>query len=87
MIDISKGQILIDGLDASSIPCEDARLMFNVIPQDPLLMPGTIRFNMDPFETAKDERRYLTLPLGSEREGMKAVSAIMYFDFELEKAS
>jgi ATP-binding cassette subfamily C (CFTR/MRP) protein 1 len=49
------GQIIVDGVDLSTISCTDVRTHFNVVPQEPFLMPGTIRFNIDPFGKASDE--------------------------------
>ncbi|KAF7554083.1 hypothetical protein G7Z17_g3181 [Cylindrodendrum hubeiense] len=55
MIVTQGGQITIDGVDVSTIRCSDVRSRLNVIPQDPLLIPGTIRFNIDPFGKVSDE--------------------------------
>lgn len=55
MVETRDGYITVDGIDISTVPCTDVRSHFNVVPQDPLLMPGTIRFNIDPFGKASDE--------------------------------
>ncbi|KAI0015929.1 P-loop containing nucleoside triphosphate hydrolase protein [Xylariomycetidae sp. FL0641] len=55
MIETRQGQVIIDGIDVSSLPCTDIRRRLNVVPQDPLLLPGTVRFNVDPFGTVSDE--------------------------------
>lgn len=55
MIETQGGQINIDGVDVSTFSCTDVRSHLNVVPQDPLLMPGTIRFNIDPFDKVSDE--------------------------------
>jgi ABC-type multidrug transport system fused ATPase/permease subunit len=55
MIETRGGQIIVDGVDVSTMPCTDVRAHFNVVPQEPFLMPGTIRFNIDPFGKASDE--------------------------------
>ena len=54
-MDVQAGQIMVDGIDVSTISCEELRSRINVLPQDPFLMPGTIRFNIDPFGTSPDE--------------------------------
>jgi ATP-binding cassette, subfamily C (CFTR/MRP), member 1 len=55
MMDIVDGQITIDGVNISTLNSEQVRSSINVIPQDPFLMPGTVRFNMDPFDIASDD--------------------------------
>lgn len=55
MLDLQEGSIFIDGVNISSLSYVDVRSNVNVVPQDPFLMPGTIRFNIDPFQTVCDE--------------------------------
>ncbi|PNP47179.1 hypothetical protein THARTR1_10684 [Trichoderma harzianum] len=55
MTEIVEGSISIDGVDLSTLTCAEVRSRINVVPQDPFLMPGTIRFNMDPLNGASDE--------------------------------
>ncbi|KAJ2516993.1 hypothetical protein GGI11_003289, partial [Coemansia sp. RSA 2049] len=51
----SKGKIVLDGVDISKIGLEDLRRNVTIIPQDPVLFNGTIRFNLDPFDEHPDE--------------------------------
>lgn len=55
MMNVKSGQIKIDGIDISTLGCEDLRSRLNVVPQDPLLMPGSVRFNLDPFDTTSSD--------------------------------
>ncbi|KAK4074366.1 hypothetical protein Trihar35433_3840 [Trichoderma harzianum] len=55
MTEIVEGSISIDDVDLSTLTCAEVRSRINVVPQDPFLMPGTIRFNVDPFNGASDE--------------------------------
>lgn len=55
MVETTGGQILVDGVDLFKVSGKDVRSHLNVVPQDPFLMPGTIRFNIDPFGKASDE--------------------------------
>eukprot|EP00794_Sanderia_malayensis_P010896 gene10896-12055_t len=55
MIEASEGKIKIDGLDIADIGLQDLRSRLTIIPQDPVLFTGTIRFNLDPFNQHSDE--------------------------------
>jgi ABC-type multidrug transport system fused ATPase/permease subunit len=55
MIEIVEGSISIDGVDLSTLTCAEVRSHINVVSQDPFLLPGSIRFNVDPLNVASDE--------------------------------
>lgn len=48
-IDPTKGQIIIDGIDITTVGIQDLRSRITFIPQDATLFSGTIRENLDPF--------------------------------------
>ena len=48
------GKIRIDGVDVASIGLSKLRAAISTIPQDPVLMKGTIRYNLDPFDNRSD---------------------------------
>ncbi|CAJ0955579.1 unnamed protein product, partial [Mesorhabditis belari] len=55
MIEGDAGRIFIDGIDISTIGLHDLRKKLTIIPQEPVLFSGTIRFNLDPFDQHSDE--------------------------------
>ncbi|XP_072393683.1 ATP-binding cassette sub-family C member 4-like [Diabrotica undecimpunctata] len=55
------GEINIDGMDTKDLLLEDLRSKISIIPQDPVLFSGTLRYNLDPFEEYPDELLYKAL--------------------------
>ncbi|KAJ2358340.1 hypothetical protein GGF43_000870 [Coemansia sp. RSA 2618] len=54
-IEAAQGSISIDNVDISQVALDDLRRRITIIPQDPVLFNGTIRFNLDPFDEYPDE--------------------------------
>ncbi|KAJ1820365.1 hypothetical protein LPJ75_000958, partial [Coemansia sp. RSA 2598] len=54
-IEATSGSIVVDNVDIATIGLEELRRNFTIIPQDPVLFNGTIRFNLDPFDEYPDE--------------------------------
>ncbi|KAJ2115005.1 hypothetical protein IW146_002642 [Coemansia sp. RSA 922] len=54
-IEAAQGRILLDDVDIAKIGLEELRRNVTIIPQDPVLFNGTIRFNLDPFGEYPDE--------------------------------
>lgn len=49
-----QGEILIDSRNIQILPSNTIRSRLSVIPQDPILFSGTLRFNLDPFGRIDD---------------------------------
>lgn len=55
IIEICGGKCLIDGVDINQHDMTQLREVITIIPQDPTLFKGSLRFNLDPLNTCKDE--------------------------------
>lgn len=49
LVEPAGGRILVDGIDISTIGLHDLRSRFGIIPQEPTLFNGTVRYNLDPL--------------------------------------
>ncbi len=56
MLYVHSGNILIDGKTLHQFPLNEARKLFSIIPQDPYLFSGTLRFNLDRTDIYSDEK-------------------------------
>ena len=56
LLEADKGKINIDDIDISSIGLEMLRKNLTIIPQEPTLIEGTLRENVDPTENYSDEK-------------------------------
>ncbi|XP_057735804.1 ABC transporter C family member 10-like isoform X1 [Arachis stenosperma] len=54
LVEPAGGRIIVDGIDISSIGLHDLRSRFGIIPQDPTLFNGTVRYNLDPLSHHSD---------------------------------
>ncbi|XP_061771734.1 ATP-binding cassette sub-family C member 10 [Nerophis ophidion] len=56
MVEVSQGQIFLDGLDVKDVGVAQLRSRLAIIPQDPFLFSGTIRQNLDPCQQHQDQQ-------------------------------
>ncbi|XP_070397445.1 multidrug resistance-associated protein 1-like isoform X3 [Dermacentor albipictus] len=61
IIRATRGRILVDGVDIALLPLRRLRTAITVIPQDPCLVDGTLRANLDPRECHSDEELHRVL--------------------------
>ena len=55
------GSIRIDGVECFNIGLHDLRPNISIIPQDPVLFSGTVRYNLDPFNQYDDKKIWTAL--------------------------
>ncbi|XP_070560016.1 ATP-binding cassette sub-family C member 9-like [Ptychodera flava] len=78
MIDSFAGRILIDGIDISEVPLITLRSRLAIIPQDPVLFTGSIRFNLDPLGVTSDDEIWEALEIAQLK------SVVMELDGKLD---
>ncbi|XP_077506866.1 multidrug resistance-associated protein 1-like isoform X1 [Amblyomma americanum] len=61
MLKASSGRILIDDMDIAEVPLKKLRRSVTIIPQDPSLLRGTLRMNLDPTNSYSDEQVWTVL--------------------------
>ncbi|XP_069753249.1 ATP-binding cassette sub-family C member 5 isoform X10 [Narcine bancroftii] len=67
LVELSGGSIIIDGVNITEMGLADLRSKLSIIPQEPVLFTGTVRFNLDPFQQFSEEQVWDAL----ERTHMK----------------
>ncbi|XP_075997924.1 ATP-binding cassette sub-family C member 5 [Genypterus blacodes] len=80
LVECCGGSIMIDGVDIKDIGLADLRSKLSIIPQDPVLFCGTVRFNLDPFNQYREEQIWDAL----ERSHMKDSVSQMPLKLESE---
>jgi ABC-type multidrug transport system fused ATPase/permease subunit len=56
IVEIIEGCILIDNIDIRELPLNEIRSRITVIPQDPTMFTGTLKYNLDPENKYDDEK-------------------------------
>lgn len=79
LLEPARGSIAIDGIPLSCVPHQTIRERLIAVPQDPFLLQGTIRLNLDPSGQQRDEQmiqslsRVLLWPVLETRGGLDAI--------------
>ncbi|ETV69148.1 hypothetical protein H257_15104 [Aphanomyces astaci] len=53
-VEAASGRIMIDGVDIATVDLATLRSRLTIIPQDPVVFSGSVRFNLDPTLTTDD---------------------------------
>lgn len=78
LVEIFDGKIEIDGVNISHISLNVLRSRLSIIPQDPVLFEGSLRYNLDPFGKHSDAELWKSLEYARINE------KILQFDKGLE---
>ncbi|XP_022216187.2 probable multidrug resistance-associated protein lethal(2)03659 [Drosophila obscura] len=57
----NEGSIVIDRRDTNDLGLHDLRSKISIIPQEPVLFSGTMRYNLDPFDEYSDAKLWESL--------------------------
>ncbi|XP_072401345.1 multidrug resistance-associated protein 1 isoform X11 [Diabrotica undecimpunctata] len=75
IIEAAQGNILIDGIRIDELGLHTLRSRLTIIPQDAVLFSGTLRINLDPFNTHSDEDVWRSLEHAHLKEFVKGLPA------------
>ncbi|KAF7259936.1 hypothetical protein EG68_02798 [Paragonimus skrjabini miyazakii] len=57
----NQGPVIVDGVDICRIGLHELRSRFSILPQEPVLFSGSLRFNLDPFGRKSDNEIWSAL--------------------------
>ncbi|PSR91457.1 ABC transporter C family member 10 like [Actinidia chinensis var. chinensis] len=78
LVEPEEGMVIIDGLNISTIGLHDLRSHFGVIPQDPTLFSGSVRYNLDPLSEHTDQELWEVLEKCQLREAVEEKEEGLY---------
>eukprot|EP00755_Sulcionema_specki_P015026 Sspe_Gene.58292::Locus_31969_Transcript_1_1_Confidence_1.000_Length_4390::g.58292::m.58292/K05673/ABCC4; ATP-binding cassette, subfamily C (CFTR/MRP), member 4 len=76
VVPLEEGCITIDGLDIATVPLDRLRSSVAIIPQDPVILSGDVRGNLDPFAEYGDQAIWEVLDKVGMRSQVEAVGGL-----------
>eukprot|EP00095_Tigriopus_kingsejongensis_P006314 snap_masked-scaffold61_size441589-processed-gene-3.15 protein:Tk06314 transcript:snap_masked-scaffold61_size441589-processed-gene-3.15-mRNA-1 annotation:"hypothetical protein TRIADDRAFT_50060" len=76
LLDPSSGVIAWDGKDMKDIPLGQLRASIGIVPQHPLILNGSIRFNLDPSGQWSDDQIWSVLEQMGQRDQIQALGSL-----------
>jgi len=70
--ELDQGQIWIDGVDTQTLGTVDLRSRIGIIPQDPVLFQGTVRYNLDPLSRHTEQELWQVLETSDSKTYVQA---------------
>ena len=80
ILEAVEGAILIDDYDISKFALHQLRSKLTIIPQDPILFSGSLRYNLDPFNKYTDEEIWTSLENVQLKEFVEKLDHGIYYD-------
>jgi ATP-binding cassette subfamily C (CFTR/MRP) protein 1 len=77
IIEATEGNIVIDSVATGTIGLHDLRSKLTIIPQDPVLFSGSLRFNLDPYCTHSDDEIWKSLRLAHLYDYVAGLPALL----------
>nr|UOU03341.1 ATP-binding cassette subfamily C4-1-2 [Brachionus rubens] len=70
-----EGKILVDGVEIKQLSLKELREKLTIIPQEPVLFSGTLRYNLDPFEKYSDNQIWSAIESVSLKQSVQGMNA------------
>jgi ABC-type multidrug transport system fused ATPase/permease subunit len=80
LTELEKGSISIDGVDIAGVDLGVLRSRIAIIPQEPVLFSGTLRRNLDPFNTCSDDRLWSALRRSNLENTVRSLPGGLMFE-------
>ncbi|GFR66633.1 LOW QUALITY PROTEIN: multidrug resistance-associated protein 1 [Elysia marginata] len=75
LLEANKGEIIIDGIDISTMGLQGLRENLTILPQDPVLISGSLRTNLDPHRQYLDQEIWTALTMSNLHQVVSSMPA------------